>query len=170
MSFVFTGGGKTLQVGGAASISDSLIIGHDLAFDPGTDKLSINGSARANAWYYNSDSRYKSDITPLTSALDDILALNGYSYTNKLSNKADIGVIAQEVEKVFPQIVQTDSKGYKSVAYANLVAPLIEAVKELAQKIETLTVSVNTLFNTYADQQSQIDDLTKRLEALEANK
>jgi trimeric autotransporter adhesin len=42
-----------------------------------------------------------------------------------------IGVIAQEVEQVFPQVVTTDSDGYKAVNYQGLVAPLIEAVKEL---------------------------------------
>ena len=154
---------KKLDVRGNASITENLIIGHDAAFNPGSDRLNVNGSARANAYYYNSDRRYKSDITPLTSALDKILKLNGYSYYNKLSEKNDIGVIAQEVEKVFPSLVQTDADGYESVAYGNLVAPLIEAVKELSHKIDEL-------FNKYADQQSQIDALEARIQALENNK
>ena len=154
---------KKLDVRGNASITENLIIGHDAAFDPGSDRLNVNGSARANAYYYNSDAKYKSDITPLTSALDKILKLNGYSYYNKLSEKNDIGVIAQQVEKVFPSLVQTDADGYKSVAYGNLVAPLIEAVKELSAKIDEL-------FDKYVDQQAQIDALEARIQALENNK
>ena len=154
---------KKLDVRGNASISENLIIGHDATYDPGSDRLNVNGSARANAYYYNSDAKYKSDITPLTSALDKILKLNGYSYYNKLSEKNDIGVIAQEVEKVFPSLVQTDADGYKSVAYGNLVAPLIEAVKELSAKIDEL-------FDKYVDQQAQIDALEARIQALENNK
>ena len=130
---------------------------------------------RANAYYYNSDARYKANIAVLTSPLEKLLSLHGYSYYNKLSEKNDVGVIAQEVEKVFPELVQTDTQGYKTVAYANLVAPLIEAVKELAGKVDVLTVSVNNLFDKYISQQlqiktqqSQIDALNARLQALEA--
>lgn len=54
------------------------------------------------------------------------------------SSKRSSLVLAQEVEKVFPELVQTDAQGYKSVAYGNLVAPLIEAVKELSVKIDEL--------------------------------
>lgn len=150
---------KNLDVRGTAGVSDSLIVGFGAAganHNPGTDKLKVNGTARANAYYYNSDSRYKSNITPLTSALDKINLLNGYSYFNKLSEKNDIGVVAQEVEKVFPELVQTDSEGYKSVSYGNLVAPLIEAVKEM--------------YNNYISQQAKIESLEARIQALENNK
>lgn len=71
-----------------------------------------------------------------------------------------MGVIAQEVEKVFPEAVMTDSKGMKSVAYGNLVAPLIEAIKELSHKIDGLFVK-------YIDQQKEIESLKARLDALE---
>ena len=54
------------------------------------------------------------------------------------SSKRSSLVLAQEVEKVFPSLVQTDADGYKSVAYGNVVAPLIEAVKELSVKIDEL--------------------------------
>ncbi len=50
----------------------------------------------------------------------------------------DMGVIAQEVEEVFPELVHTDEDGYKSVNYAGLIAPLIEAVKELDARLEAL--------------------------------
>ena len=56
-------------------------------------------------------------------------------------------VIAQEVEKVFPEIVSTNNKGYKSVEYGNLVAPLIEAIRELNNKIDAQAKEINTLKN-----------------------
>lgn len=114
----------------------------------------IDGQVKATTYLYNSDARYKSAITPLDNALDKVLALNGYSYFNKLSDQNDIGVIAQEIEKVFPELVHTDSEGYKSVQYANLIAPLIEAVKELNGKLDAQT--------------KQLNDLEARLQALEA--
>lgn len=114
----------------------------------------IDGQVKATTYLYNSDARYKSAITPLDSALDKVLALQWYSYYNRLSDKTDIGVIAQEVEQVFPELVHTDDKWYKSVEYGNLVAPLIEAVKSLNDKVET--------------QAAQLNDLEARLQALEA--
>ncbi len=154
---------KNLDVNGNAAISQNLTIGHPSTFDPGLDKLAVNGSTRANAYYYNSDRRYKSDIEVLQSPLENLLKLSGYSYYNKLSGKKDIGVIAQEVEAVYPDLVQTNADGYKSVAYGNLVAPIIEAIKELATKIDNL-------FNLYVSQQTKIDMLEARLLKLEANK
>lgn len=50
----------------------------------------------------------------------------------------DLGVIAQEVEEVFPELVRTDERGFKTVNYVGLIAPLIEAVKELDARIEAL--------------------------------
>lgn len=146
---------------GRASISNNLIIGHPSGFNPGTDKLAINGNTRANAYYYNSDRRYKSDIEALTSPLANLLKISGYSYLNKLSQKKDIGVIAQEVEAVYPELVQTDADGYKSVQYGNLVAPIIEAIRELATKIDNL-------FTLYVSQQAKIDTLEARLLKLES--
>lgn len=104
----------------------------------------------------------------LNNSLDNLLSLHGYSYYNKLTKIQDIGVIAQEVEKVFPDLVQTNADGYKTVSYGNLVAPVIEAIRELSQKIDNLTASVSELFATYLDQQSQIDALEARLSQLEA--
>lgn len=124
-SFVFTADGvgastsmgintttpdKTLDVEGDAAITDALIIGFPSTASAGTDKLKINGNTRADAYYYNSDRRYKSDIEVLSSPLANLLKISGYSYFNKLSQKQDIGIIAQEIETVYPQLVQTDAE------------------------------------------------------------
>jgi hypothetical protein len=60
-------------------------------------------------------------------------------YFNKIgqSNRS-VGVIAQEIEEVLPEVVLTDSEGMKSVAYGNIVGILIEAIKELKAKVEEL--------------------------------
>jgi hypothetical protein len=126
-----------------------------------TDKLQVIGDVRANTYYYNSDRRYKSDISPLQSPLENLLKISGYRYFNKLQGRTDIGVIAQEVEKVYPEIVQTDKDGYKSISYGNLVAPIIEAIRELSEKIDNL-------FALYISQQAKIDSLEARLQHLEA--
>jgi trimeric autotransporter adhesin len=75
---------------------------------------------------------------------------------------ADIGVIAQEVEQIFPSLVHTNSTtGIKSVEYGNLVAPIIEAIKELASTIKTHTTEIDQL-------RSENRELKKRLDAIEA--
>ncbi len=104
--------------------------------NPSTE-LTINGDVTANAYFYSSDKRLKKNILSITDPLQKILALNGYLFTWKANNKKDMGVIAQEVEKIFPEIVNTDGEWYKSVEYGNLVAPLIEAIKALNTKVET---------------------------------
>ncbi|WP_413557454.1 tail fiber domain-containing protein [Bdellovibrio sp. HCB209] len=88
----------------------------------------------------SSDRNLKENIEPLDHSLDSILRVQGvtYNYIDKatFSDKKQIGVIAQDVEQVFPEVVVTDPKtGLKSVAYDHLVAPLIEAVKSLYAKI-----------------------------------
>lgn len=69
------------------------------------------------------------------SMLEAIKQLNGYRYEWVETGEPDIGVIAQEVEKVFPELVREFS-GVKKVNYNGLVAVLIEAVKDLAKKVE----------------------------------
>jgi hypothetical protein len=77
-------------------------------------------------------------------ALEAIGRLRGVTWTwgadapEEARAQPPIGVIAQEVEDVFPQLVETDDAGHKRVYYEGLIAPLIEAVKELTARIEAL--------------------------------
>ena len=87
----------------------------------------------------SSDIRLKKDIKPLKSALSTLGKLKGKSYRWKDNNEPDIGLIAQELEKVIPELVKTDNKGYKSIVYQKLTAVLIEAVKEQQQEINNLS-------------------------------
>jgi len=59
-----------------------------------------------------------------------------------------MGVIAQEVEKVFPELVTTDEQGRKKVEYEGLIAPLIEAVKELDERVRSLEIEIAALRDT----------------------
>ena len=94
-----------------------------------------------------SDSRLKDNINTIDNALDKVNKLRGVEYvwnTTSRKNQNDIGVIAQEVEKVIPQIVRekemalVDGKVYKTVDYEKLTAVLIEAIKELSDKVKVL--------------------------------
>jgi hypothetical protein len=88
------------------------------------------------AYYYISDIRLKKDLKKIDSPLENLVKLNGYNFTWKKDDKKDMGLIAQEVEKVFPNLVSEytdpDSKEkYKNVEYGHLVAPIVESIKEL---------------------------------------
>jgi hypothetical protein len=129
-------------------------------------KLKVNGEFRttngtADNWTNTSDRRWKKDIKTLDNSLDKIATLRGVSYlwrvddfpNKNFSDGTQLGVIAQEIETVFPELVHTDKKGYKSVQYSNIVAPLIEAIKTLKHQNEA--------------QQDQITSLIERVKALE---
>ncbi|MGE3610778.1 MAG: tail fiber domain-containing protein [Bacteriovoracaceae bacterium] len=93
--------------------------------------------AKANAWNTFSDERLKKNFKEIPQALDKISKINGYYYNWKQGKDTSrkIGVKAQEVEKVFPEVINISKDGIKSVAYAQLVAPIINAIKELHQLI-----------------------------------
>lgn len=105
------------------------------------------GSVTANGTLLTSDRRLKTDIQPLENSLKKVLQLRGVSYVMKEDENKNrkIGVIAQEVEQEFPELVATDPQGMKSVAYANLTAVLIEAVKGLKAENDALRSRVEKL-------------------------
>jgi len=120
-----------------------------------TVKLEINGRIKSMGINELSDSRYKNNIVTLTNALENIEKLRGVTYDwrqNEFPNKNfdqrhQIGLIAQEVELIYPELVYTDTDGFKSVDYNKLVAVLIEGIKELQiemQSLETKLMEQNT--------------------------
>ena len=96
------------------------------------------GSVNAPTINTTSDATLKTNIKTLTGSLDAVQALRGVSFDWIENGGSDIGVIAQEVEAVLPALVNTNDEGIKSVKYGNMVAVLIEAVKELKAEIEEL--------------------------------
>jgi hypothetical protein len=96
-----------------------------------SEKLEVSGSVKAVSFISTSDRRLKENIRPV-SGLASVLKMQGYTYQWKNDGKHDAGVIAQELEQVFPHAVVTDQQsGYKAVKYQYLIAPLINSTKEL---------------------------------------
>lgn len=93
-----------------------------------------------NTWY-SSDLSLKENVNTLGNSLYKISKLRGVSFEwvdKSKDEKQHMGLIAQEVEKVFPELVETDDDGNKAVAYIDLIAPIIEAVKELKAENDEL--------------------------------
>ena len=126
-----------------ASFSGSLWSGGDItangnAIVEGSARVAgsavVTGSMTALYYDHTSDRRLKADVHPVDNALNRILSIRGVEFRWKNTGQKDMGVIAQNVAIAFPEVVHTNSAGMKSVEYDSLVAPLIEAVREL--KIE----------------------------------
>ena len=121
----------TPQLGGNLDINSNNITG--------TGAITITGDITASNFVTTSDARLKSNITSITDALAKVTQLNGKQYT-MYGQDDQIGLIAQEVEQVLPQMVHTrdDMMGTKAINYQNMVALLVEAVKELQTEIKGL--------------------------------
>ena len=115
----------TVVIDGGVGIAKTLNVGEDVVA------------------YASSDERYKDLITPIENPNEKIKLLSGNTFVwndkhEVFKGKKDIGVIAQEVEKVLPEIVETRDNGYKAVKYEKIVALLIESNKELIKRVEEL--------------------------------
>lgn len=118
-----------------------------VAFQIGTN--GDGSGALANVWNTFSDIRLKKDITPLENALEKLDKINGYYYYWKkgADKSRQVGVIAQEIEKVLPEIVTTTSDDIKTVDYSKLSALLIQAVKEQQEIIKKQNEKIKELEN-----------------------
>lgn len=121
----------------SGSVSTVNVSSTKLQFNPSTGNLVAGGTVTAN-----SDEKLKENIKTIENALDKVLSLRGVEFDRIDTEDHQIGVIAQEVEKVIPEVVypKSPSPDYetKSVAYGNLIGLLIEAIKEQNQKISEL--------------------------------
>ena len=79
----------------------------------------------------------KDNVTTITDGLSKILGLRGVEFDYKSNGQHNIGLVAEEVEEVLPELVHTTG-GIKSLAYQNIVAVLVEAVKDLKAEIDQL--------------------------------
>lgn len=108
--------------------------------------LDVIGDIQATGTITPSDEKFKKNFEPIRGSLDKIKQLNGLYFDwrhdefpeKKFKDKRNIGLIAQDIEKVFPEVVQSSTEGFKSVNYASLTAPIVEAIKELAEENEHL--------------------------------
>jgi hypothetical protein len=126
-------------------------------FNPAGGTLDVVGLVHASSFPTSSDERFKMNVTPLTDALEKIDSIQGvafdwnelYESLGRSTGRREIGVIAQEVEKVFPELVSTwHEEGYRAVDYGRLTAVLVEAIKELKAKNESLERRIEALENT----------------------
>jgi len=116
-------------------------------------ELDVSGDIRCVSLTETSDIRLKSNITKIENALDGIMHINGVKFDwdeDSFDNKAlaagrQIGLVAQDVESYFPELVQTDNRGFKSVNYSKMTAVLLEAIKELKKENEELKVRLDVL-------------------------
>jgi len=144
----YTAGTGMTLTGTEFSIGQSVATASDVQFNSlgiGTAAPTTAGLIRATndvVAFYSSDKRLKDNIKPIEGALDKVCKLGGYEFDWNAKQDVyeghDIGVIAQEVEAVFPELVTDRDNGFKAVKYEKLVPALIEAIKELKNEIELL--------------------------------
>ena len=132
------GGFGKLTVQGDAEINGSAKISN----------LEVSGKLTArNSVLQWSDSNLKTDIQPITHALDKVMSMQGHSFILKDAHDdmREVGLVAQEVALVVPEVVRQSSNGNLAVAYGNLAGIFVEAIKELTNKVNSLTATVSEL-------------------------
>lgn len=121
--------------------------------DFGTRKVVVYGGFRAIGTYTASDGRLKENVKPLKSALDKVSRLQGISYEWRTNEYPDmgftkgkhIGLVAQDMEDVLPELVSEDKDGYKGISYNKLTAVLVEAIKALKKQNEKQQIEIEEL-------------------------
>ena len=132
-------------------------------------KLDVRGTIGNNTTLYHSDIRWKKNVQSLPNSLDKVTRLRGVNFEWRGDKFADmnfpagkhVGLIAQEVEEVIPEVVNTAADGYKSVAYANLVAVLIEAVKEQQRIIDEQNSKIAAIEARMANDEYTLNNLNE---------
>ena len=136
--------------------------------------LNVSGNVQATSYNAISDIRLKTNIQSLSGSLELVNQLNGVSFTwiNDTTNKPIHGLIAQDVEKVLPDIVNTatveNESGYKqkSIHYDGLFPHLIESIKTLSQENKDLVSKVDVLTQENKDLSTKVDKIMTILEKL----
>lgn len=129
--------------------------------------LHVNGSIAAVGTLTNlSDRRFKKDIVDLENSLEKVLHIRGVSYRwideKSYGSQRQLGVIAQEIEKVVPEVVDTDADGIKRVRYSDLIVVLIEAFKTERSAKEKEIRSLKDKINTLAEDLARSKEETAR--------
>ncbi len=136
-----------LQVRGDASVAGNLSVSNGLNV-AGTGNFS--GTVAANGVVLTSDAALKTNIHTLSGSLDKVLKLRGVGFDwkqDKFGEGPQVGLVAQEVRKVTPELVSKNQDGYLGVHYANLVPLLIEAIKEQQREIDELKALLTATYD-----------------------
>ena len=131
-------------------------------------EFQVTGNIRATAditAYHTSDRRYKDNLKNISEPNEKLKRINGYEFDwnekhEVYKNTHDIGVIAQEIEEVIPEIVATREDGYKAVRYEKIIPLLIESNKDLVNRVEGLE-------KTIKEKDEKYEELEKRMKKLE---
>lgn len=119
----------TFHVQGTTMLSGLTTVGGD---------ITISGTSTATAHTSTSDMRLKKNIFTIEDSLEKVLGMRGVEFDWKKNNEHEIGVIAQEIEKIVPTLVVTDALGMKSVKYSNMAGLFIESTKQMHNKVTAL--------------------------------
>jgi len=129
----------TLTSSSSGSISTANVSTSKLFFNPSTGLLT------STDYNSSSDKRLKRNIKTVENAVETITALRGVTFDWKEGSTKGIGLIAQEVEKIIPEVVNTDEDGYKGIKYTNIIGILVEAIKEQQEQINNLKKQIEKL-------------------------
>jgi len=136
---------------GAVGSTDTGVINYVAATHAFTGNLTTTGSitAQGNVTAF-SDERLKTEIALILDPVNKVKQLRGVNFTRKSDGARGTGLIAQDVQKVLPEAVETNRDGFMSVAYGNLVGLLVEAIKDQQEEIDELRAAVRSLLNRTA--------------------
>jgi hypothetical protein len=147
-NFLITGSLTTLDSlsAGTTSTNQHNLVGKLIVSSSTTPALAVSGAIEATGEitaFASSDERLKLNMEPITNALQKVMQIGGYEYdwdeTKQRDKKGhDVGVSAQEVQKVLPEVVKERDTGYLAVRYEKMIPLLIEAIKEQQNEIEEL--------------------------------
>ena len=178
-SFVFYSGGVYVgQLGSTSSVNvstgDSQVAGNAaIGGNIETNiKLRVHGRLKSSGIEELSDERWKKNITPISGALEKIGQINGVYYDWRkdefpdqgFDDKRQAGFIAQEIERVFPEVVNTDDKGFKSVMYGHVVPLLVEAIKDLENQLNEKSVLINSQSKEIQDIKASLNKIQNQLD------
>jgi hypothetical protein len=128
-----------------------LLVGNGTGPDARSNMLEYYKNGTLIIWgslWQFSDEKLKKDIKPLSNSLNRLAALKGYNYSwvsKELDDRMQTGMLAQEVEKTFPELVTKTLKGESAVNYEGLIPHLVEAIKELRQEVAALKGEKGTI-------------------------
>jgi hypothetical protein len=122
------------RIYGTATIDTSVVVGSGVTIT--ANGINVVGVVTATDFNSASDLTLKTNIQSISNPIDKILQINGVTFNWRESNKPSVGIIAQEIEKVFPELVQGENP--KTVNYNGLIGLLIEAIKEQQTEINNL--------------------------------
>jgi hypothetical protein len=122
------------RIYGTATIDTSVVVGSGVTIT--TNGINVVGVVTATDFNSASDLTLKTNIQSISNPIAKILQINGVTFNWRESNKPSVGIIAQEIEKIFPELVNGENP--KTVNYNGLIGLLIEAIKEQQTEINNL--------------------------------